>query len=48
MAFLKKLCKSVRKQRDIKLASTERNRNYLVSEPIYHTIKFFIQYLLAI
>ena len=37
-----------RKHRDIKLVTTERRRNYLVSEPNYHTIKFYTQNLLAI
>ena len=35
----------VRKHRDIKLATTERRRNYLVSEPNYHTTKFFTETL---
>ena len=35
------------KNRNIKLVSTERRRNYLVSEPNYHTIKLFKQNLLA-
>ena len=38
---------NVRKHRDIKLATTERRRNYLVSEPNYHTTKFFIEKLLS-
>ena len=38
----------VRKHRDIKLATTERQRNYLVSEPNYHTAKFLVENLLAI
>ena len=29
------------KYRDIKLVTTERRKNYLVSEPNYHTTKFF-------
>ena len=33
----------VRKCRDIKLVTTERRRNYLVSEPNYHTTKFFTE-----
>ena len=37
-----------RKNRDIKLVTTGRRRNYLVSEPNYHTTKFFVKYLLAI
>ena len=32
---------NVRKHRDIKLVTTERKRNYFVSEPNYHTTKFF-------
>ena len=39
---------NVRKHRDIKLITTERSRNYLISEPNYHTTKFFTEYLLAI
>ena len=34
--------------RDIKLVTTERRRNYLVSEPDYNRTKFFIEDLLAI
>ena len=37
-----------RKQRDIKLVTTERRKNYLVSEPKYHTTKFFTEHPLAI
>ena len=39
---------NLRKHRDIKLFSTERRRNYLVSEPNFYTTKFFIENLLAI
>ena len=39
---------NVRKHRDIKLVTTERRRNYLVSELNYHTTKFFTDYFLAI
>ena len=39
---------NVRKHRDIKLVSTERRRNYLVSKPNYHATKFFTENLLAI
>ena len=39
---------NVRKHRDIKLVTTERRRNYLVSEPNYHTTRFFTENLLAI
>ena len=43
-----KSMESKRKHRDIKLATTERRRNYLVLEPSYHTTKFFTEKLLAI
>ena len=46
-AVLGKNMKNVRKYREIKLATTERRRNYLVSEPNYHTTKFFTEHLLA-
>ena len=36
-----KITENVRKYRNIKLATTERRRNYLVSGPNYHTTKFF-------
>ena len=36
-----------RKYRDIKLATTERKKNYLVSELNYHATKFLIENLLA-
>ena len=39
---------NVRKHRNIKLVTTERRRNYLVSEPNFHTAKFFTEKLLAI
>ena len=29
------------KHRDIKIVTNERRRNYLMSEPTYHTKKFF-------
>ena len=37
-----------RKHRNVKLVTAERRRNYLVSEPNYHTTKFFSEYLFAI
>ena len=43
-----KTVENVRKHRHIKLATTQRRRNYLVSEPNYHTTKFFTETLLAI
>ena len=39
---------NVRKHRNIKLITTEKRRNYLVSEPNYHTIKFFTKIVLAL
>ena len=40
---------NVRKHKDIKLITTQARRNYLVSEPNYHTIQFFFsENLLAI
>ena len=47
MQFFGKTMENSRKLRDIKLVATER-RNYLVSEPNYHTTKFFTENLLAI
>ena len=47
-AVFGKTMKNVRKHRGIKLVTTERRRNYLVSEPNYHTTKFLTEYLLAI
>ena len=42
-----KTMENVRKHRDIKLVTTKRRRNFLVSEPNYHTKKFFTENLLA-
>ena len=39
---------NVIKYRDIKIVTTEKRRNYLLSEPRYHTKKFFTEHLLAI
>ena len=39
---------NVRKHRDIKLVTTEKRRNYLVSEPNYYTKNFFTENLLTI
>ena len=47
-AVFGKTIENVRKHRDIKLVTTERGRNYFVSEPNYHTTKFFKENLLAI
>ena len=43
-----KTMENVRKHRDIKLVATEEKRNKLVSEPDYHTKKYFPKNLLAI
>ena len=43
-----KAMENMRKHRDIKLVTTERKRNYLVSEPNYHITNFFTEHLLAI
>ena len=47
-AVFGKTMENVRKHRNIKLVTTERRRNYIVSEPNYHTTKFFTENLLAI
>ena len=46
-AVLGKTMENVRKHRNIKLVTTERRRDYLVSEPYYHTTKLFTENLLA-
>ena len=38
----------MRENRDIKLVRKEGRKNYLVSEPNYHTTNFFTESLLAI
>ena len=43
-----KTMENVRKHRDIKLVATDKRRNQLVSEPNYHTTKWFSENLLAI
>ena len=47
-AVFGKTMENVRNQRDIKLITTERRRNYLLSEPNFHTTMFFTEKLLAI
>ena len=42
-----KTMENMRKHRDIKLVTAERKMNYLVSEPNYHTTRFFTENLLA-
>ena len=46
-AVFRKTMENVRKHRNIKLIATKRKRNYLVSQPNYHTTKFFTKILLA-
>ena len=48
IAVFEKTMKNVRKHRDTKLVTTGGRRNYLVSEPNYHTTKFFTELLLPI
>ena len=43
-----KIMENVRKHRDTKLVTTDKRRNQLVSEPNYHTTKWFSENLLAI
>ena len=43
-----KTMENIRKHRDIKLVATDKRRNQLVSEPNYHTTKWFSENLLAI
>ena len=47
-AVFGKTMENVRKQRNIKLVTTGRRRDYLVLEPNYHTTKFFTEHVLAI
>ena len=47
-AVFGKTMENIRKHRDIKLVTTHKRRNQLVSEPNYHTTKCFSEKLLAI
>ena len=47
-AVFRETMENVTKHRNIKLATTERRRDDLVSEPNYHTTEFFAENLLAI
>ena len=47
-SVFRKTMENVRKLRDIKLVATDKKRNQLVSEPNYHTTKWFSEKLLAI
>ena len=46
-AVFGKTMEIVRNHRDIKLVTTDKKRNKLVSEPNYHTTKLFSENLLA-
>ena len=46
-AVFGKTMENVRKHKDIKLVTTDKRRNRLVSEPNYHTKKWFSEKLLA-
>ena len=43
-----KAMEDVRKHRDIKLVTTDKKINQLISEPNYHATKYFSEDLLAI
>ena len=43
-----KTMENVRKHRNVKLVTSDKRRNQLVSEPNYHTTKWFSENLLAI
>ena len=47
-AVFVKTMENVRKQKDIKLVTTNKRRNYLVSKSIYHTSIWFSEGLLVI
>ena len=47
-SVFRKTMENVRKQKDIKLVTTDKRRNQLVSEPNYHATKWFSECLLAI
>ena len=47
-AIFAKSMKNVKKHKKIKLVTTERKRNYIVSKPNSHTTKFFTENLSAI
>ena len=47
-AVFGKTMENVRKHRDIKFVTADKRRNYLLSEPNYHTTKLFSENLLTI
>ena len=48
MLYLEKTMENVKNHRDIKLVTTDKRRNQLVSKPNYHTTKWFPENVLAI
>ena len=48
MWFFEKIIENLRNHRNIKLVTTEKRRDYLVSEPNYHTAKLFTGNVLPI
>ena len=48
MQLLEKTMENIKNRRDIKLVTTNARRNYLLSEPNYHTTTFFPENLLAV
>ena len=46
-AVSRKIMENITKHRDIKLATTEPRRNYLVSELNYHTTIFFFRIFIS-
>ena len=47
MQFWGEFVENLRKHRNMKLVTTERRKNHLVSEPNYRTAKFFTENLLT-
>ena len=47
-AVFRKTMENVRKQRDIKLVTTDKRRNQLASELNYHTTKYFSENLMVL
>ena len=42
-AVFQKIVENIRKQKNIKPATTQKGRHYLVPEPNYYTTRFFIK-----
>ena len=47
-AVFGKTMENIKRQRDIKLVTANKRRNYLLSQPNYHRTNFFSENLLAI